>query len=417
VRIALAFPIRGAFERYKVFELGSGVLVDHAAGILVTAAHCALDPRAWTSVKSTEYFATRMPKEATECDMSDPRIFVGCYRAPNLTPRWKFECDVQSFLRAARFNVTRGGGPTAHPGNACDIAVMRICAAITLQDETPSLDASGKCGGMKLVDDTKYGGNGNFRIPVSSKEVERVGQLAVNVKERIPLDGLTDVLKHGFEPLCPMRMAEGMTKEAGVAGMKGLNLLGYPTQLHDHKKNSQHVHASIQITEVDLSHGYGAGDCKEADVNQVCFETGEISVKMVNGKGGSGGPLVDVERRCVVGVLSKSNQEWDTKIAMIAKAEDLIPVLLSKGGGGGEGGEGGAEGVGEDEEEDDEETEKEGGGGGGGGGQEEDDDEQQENDGDGAAAAPPPPRAMLRRQVTPNSPSGECRSAVWLCLQ
>ena len=40
--------------------------------------------------------------------------------------------------------------------------------------------------------------------------------------------------------------------------------------------------------------------------------------------GGSGGPLVNVESRCIVGILSKSNVSWDTKVVMIAKAKDLI---------------------------------------------------------------------------------------------
>ena len=373
------------------------MLIDHVAGILVTAAHCMLDPDSWTSIKSTEYFKTRMPAEVTQCDMSEPHIFVGCYRAPNLTPRWNFECDVESFLEAARWNVGRGGGPRAHPGSACDIAVMRICDAVKLQDETPYLDASGGSRGMKLVDDKQYGGNGHYRIPVSSKMVERNGQLTVNVKERIPVDGLIDVLKHGFEPLLAMRVAQGRTKEAGVAGMEGLTLLGYPTQLYDHKRNSQHVHASIQITEVDTVHCSGGSESKDADVNQVCFETGEISVKMVNGKGGSGGPLVNVECGCVLGVLSKSNQEWDTKIAMIAKAEDLIPVLLS--GSGLQTGE----------------STTEGGGGEGVVGGGEDGDEYEQNEGDGVTTALQSPPARLRRQVTPTS--DDCESAAWLCLQ
>ena len=52
---------------------------------------------------------------------------------------------------------------------------------------------------MHILDDMQFGGNGCYRIPVSSKVEELKGQLHVNVACTIPLgNGLEDVLKHGF---------------------------------------------------------------------------------------------------------------------------------------------------------------------------------------------------------------------------
>ena len=120
----LAYPIRGAWKRYKVLNWARVCSLTTQPAFLLQL-HTAF----WTSIRGRLLSRQNIWWRGEESGVRLVNlIFVGCYRAPNLTPRWRFECDIKSFLKAAHLNVKRGGGPLEHPGNACDIAVMRICS-------------------------------------------------------------------------------------------------------------------------------------------------------------------------------------------------------------------------------------------------------------------------------------------------